>query len=199
MAGYWHGCNIRDFRQRRDLADAWIDNPASDPFLGPCPGDASNEPLGERPRQERRRAAQRQEFLTRQLFDSKGPLRRAFGVQRVRRTRVLPRARAPRSARSQGRDVVCAWDTSDPARRPPRGLESARLRSGRPPPATPTWCARAGSSTGQSDSDSIGGSCRPCARARSPRTAPALLHCTLLFLKQPRTEPLRAVWRTRAR
>ena len=28
------------------LADAWIDHPASDPFLGPCPGDASNEPLG---------------------------------------------------------------------------------------------------------------------------------------------------------
>ena len=27
------------------LADAWIDHPASDPFLGPCPGDAAHEPL----------------------------------------------------------------------------------------------------------------------------------------------------------
>jgi hypothetical protein len=27
------------------LADAWIDHPASDPFLGPCPGDAAPEPL----------------------------------------------------------------------------------------------------------------------------------------------------------
>jgi Protein of unknown function (DUF1565) len=28
------------------LADAWIDHPTSDPFVGPCPGDASNEHLG---------------------------------------------------------------------------------------------------------------------------------------------------------
>jgi hypothetical protein len=28
------------------LAGAWIDNPAADPFLGPCPGDLSNETLG---------------------------------------------------------------------------------------------------------------------------------------------------------
>jgi hypothetical protein len=28
------------------LADAWIDHPASDPFIGPCPGDETNEPLG---------------------------------------------------------------------------------------------------------------------------------------------------------
>ena len=27
------------------LADAWIDHPASDPFVGPCPGDAAHEPL----------------------------------------------------------------------------------------------------------------------------------------------------------
>jgi hypothetical protein len=28
------------------LAGAWIDHPASDPFTGPCPGDATSEPLG---------------------------------------------------------------------------------------------------------------------------------------------------------
>jgi hypothetical protein len=28
------------------LAGAWIDHPTSDPFLGPCPGDSSNETLG---------------------------------------------------------------------------------------------------------------------------------------------------------
>jgi len=27
------------------LADAWIDHPEFDPFLGPCPGDAAHEPL----------------------------------------------------------------------------------------------------------------------------------------------------------
>lgn len=27
------------------LAGTWIDHPASDPFLGPCPGDAAHEPL----------------------------------------------------------------------------------------------------------------------------------------------------------
>jgi hypothetical protein len=27
------------------LADAWIDHPATDPFVGPCPGDAAHEPL----------------------------------------------------------------------------------------------------------------------------------------------------------
>jgi len=28
------------------MADAWIDHPATDPVVGPCPGDATHEPLG---------------------------------------------------------------------------------------------------------------------------------------------------------
>lgn len=28
------------------LASSWIDHPATDPFLGPCPGDETREPLG---------------------------------------------------------------------------------------------------------------------------------------------------------
>ena len=28
------------------LAGAWVDHPAADPFVGPCPADASNEALG---------------------------------------------------------------------------------------------------------------------------------------------------------
>jgi hypothetical protein len=28
------------------LANAWIDHPAADPFVGPCPGDGVHESLG---------------------------------------------------------------------------------------------------------------------------------------------------------
>jgi len=28
------------------LANAWIDHPATDPYVGPCPGDATHESLG---------------------------------------------------------------------------------------------------------------------------------------------------------
>jgi len=43
---YLHGAMYTISDRDGTLDDAWIDHPAADPFLGPCPGDATNEPLG---------------------------------------------------------------------------------------------------------------------------------------------------------
>lgn len=43
---YLHGATYTISDRDGELEDAWIDHPASDPFLGPCPGDATNEALG---------------------------------------------------------------------------------------------------------------------------------------------------------
>ena len=43
---YLHAATYTISDRDGTLGGAWIDHPASDPFLGPCPGDASNEPLG---------------------------------------------------------------------------------------------------------------------------------------------------------
>jgi len=43
---YLHDATIAVTDPDETLADAWIDHPELDPFLGPCPGDAVNEPLG---------------------------------------------------------------------------------------------------------------------------------------------------------
>ena len=48
MAGQWQYLHAATFvisDRDRTLADARIDHPASDPFLGPCPGDAAHEPM----------------------------------------------------------------------------------------------------------------------------------------------------------
>lgn len=42
---YLHAATFAISDKDGTLADAWIDHPASDPILGPCPGDSSNEPL----------------------------------------------------------------------------------------------------------------------------------------------------------
>jgi Protein of unknown function (DUF1565) len=42
---YLHGATFTVSDSDGTLAGAWIDNPASDPFIGPCAGDAVNEPL----------------------------------------------------------------------------------------------------------------------------------------------------------
>ena len=42
---YLHGAAFTITDPDRTLADAWIDNPERDPFLGPCLGDATNELL----------------------------------------------------------------------------------------------------------------------------------------------------------
>ena len=42
---YLHGATYTITDRDGTLADAWIDHPAADPFLGPCPADASKEPL----------------------------------------------------------------------------------------------------------------------------------------------------------
>jgi hypothetical protein len=42
---YLHGATFDIIDPEGTMADAWIDHPATDPFLGPCPGDATNEPL----------------------------------------------------------------------------------------------------------------------------------------------------------
>lgn len=43
---YLHGATFAITDPDGTLADAWIDHPERDPFLGPCAGDAVNEPLG---------------------------------------------------------------------------------------------------------------------------------------------------------
>jgi len=43
---YLHGATFVIDDRDGALADAWIDHPELDPFLGPCPGDATHEPLG---------------------------------------------------------------------------------------------------------------------------------------------------------
>ncbi len=43
--GYLHGSHFAITDKDGTLANAWIDHPASDPFIGPCPGDETNEPL----------------------------------------------------------------------------------------------------------------------------------------------------------
>lgn len=43
---YLHGATFVISDHDGALADAWIDHPALDPFLGPCPGDAVQESLG---------------------------------------------------------------------------------------------------------------------------------------------------------
>jgi hypothetical protein len=42
---YLHGATFTIDDRDGTLANAWIDHPATDPFLGPCPGDATHEPL----------------------------------------------------------------------------------------------------------------------------------------------------------
>ena len=42
---YLHGAAFTITDPDGTLADAWIDHPERDPFLGPCPGDATNELL----------------------------------------------------------------------------------------------------------------------------------------------------------
>jgi hypothetical protein len=43
---YLHGATFTIDDRDGTLANAWIDHPESDPFLGPCPGDATHELLG---------------------------------------------------------------------------------------------------------------------------------------------------------
>ena len=43
---YLHGATFSISDRDGTLADALIDHPAADPFVGPCPGDATREPLG---------------------------------------------------------------------------------------------------------------------------------------------------------
>ena len=43
---YLHGATFAILDQDESLAGAHIDHPAADPYLGPCPGDSTNEPLG---------------------------------------------------------------------------------------------------------------------------------------------------------
>ena len=43
---YLHGATFTIEDQDAILANAWIDHPATDPFLGPCPADAAHEVLG---------------------------------------------------------------------------------------------------------------------------------------------------------
>src|SRR5262249_48360473 len=43
---YLHGAAFTISDQDAELEGAWIDHPASDPFLGPCPADAMHEVLG---------------------------------------------------------------------------------------------------------------------------------------------------------
>jgi hypothetical protein len=42
---YLHGATFAIFDRDGTLAEAWIDHPESDPFLGSCPGDATHESL----------------------------------------------------------------------------------------------------------------------------------------------------------
>jgi hypothetical protein len=43
---YLHAATFAISDRDGTLTGAWIDHPASDPILGPCPADATNEPLG---------------------------------------------------------------------------------------------------------------------------------------------------------
>jgi hypothetical protein len=43
---YLHAATFAISDRDGTLAGAWIDHPASDPFLGPCPADSTNETLG---------------------------------------------------------------------------------------------------------------------------------------------------------
>jgi Protein of unknown function (DUF1565) len=43
--GYLHAAHFAISDKDGTLEDAWIDHPATDPFVGPCPDDATNEPL----------------------------------------------------------------------------------------------------------------------------------------------------------
>jgi hypothetical protein len=42
---YLHGATFNITDPDGTMTNAWIDHPATDPFLGPCLGDATNEPL----------------------------------------------------------------------------------------------------------------------------------------------------------
>lgn len=46
QAQYLHAASLMISDRDGSLADAWIDHPATDPFIGPCPGDGTHEPLG---------------------------------------------------------------------------------------------------------------------------------------------------------
>jgi hypothetical protein len=43
---YLHNATLTIYDRDETLATALIDHPASDPFIGPCPGDATDGPLG---------------------------------------------------------------------------------------------------------------------------------------------------------
>jgi hypothetical protein len=43
---YLHGATFTIIDPQGTLADTWIDHPERDPFVGPCPNDSANEPLG---------------------------------------------------------------------------------------------------------------------------------------------------------
>jgi hypothetical protein len=45
---FLHGATFMISDPDETLADAWIDHPVEDPFLGPCPADATNEALDNR-------------------------------------------------------------------------------------------------------------------------------------------------------
>ena len=42
---FLHGATFEISDPEGTMANAWIDHPAADPYLGACPGDATNEPL----------------------------------------------------------------------------------------------------------------------------------------------------------
>jgi hypothetical protein len=43
---YLHGASFAISDRDGTLANAWIDNPATDPYVGPCPADGTHESLG---------------------------------------------------------------------------------------------------------------------------------------------------------
>lgn len=63
-------CDARTFSGTIEIADpdgalqdAWIDHPAEDPFLGPCPNDQTHEALGDTLRYNGFGLSKRQELL----------------------------------------------------------------------------------------------------------------------------------------
>ena len=202
---YLHGATFTISDRDGTLAEAWIDHPASDPVLGAVSQETPRTSRGECPRVQRRRIAERQEFLARSAIPApgvqltEGPLRagllcsaRPFNPSSRELALLDPQGLKAETWCARGTpptlhaDLLEDWnqlgcEAVDRLLRLPRDVrEQALLLASQ----TATPC----------------GSCRPCACARSPRTAPALLHCTLLFLQ---TAPYRAfaetVWRTRAR
>jgi hypothetical protein len=43
---YLHGTTFDISDRDGTLADAWIDHPSTDPYVGPCPADTTHESLG---------------------------------------------------------------------------------------------------------------------------------------------------------